>query len=271
LQASNWIVTERVHRWLTLFHSRIIGSQVCEDGLKDCRQLEHDNQNRKASGKSSFNKLITGNTLDVRHRYKQPKRSGTRAMRGATLPDEAYHASTKTNSVDLSTIKGSTSKTAWFSTNAERSALPFADLSLLRMSHDAASNTFKGLDFIWMNTIADCHDIIIRRIGSSDKFMLPLGSFCDSACIVVSIDVGEVPGLGTVYYLPTGACSVETVSIMDFTMWEGIPLAWLPPLEQDSKVQLARSSAALAMGLRAISDTSVLKGGGTLPLLQLAA
>lgn len=127
LRSSGWQITDSVSTWLRSFHSRSLGSQICEDGLKDCRQVEHDNENRKASAKTLLDKLTQGTTIAQRHQYDEPRVCNAQVMRGAHLPAGAFKASAKTASHDFAGVKGASASTAWFSPSAERMALPFAD------------------------------------------------------------------------------------------------------------------------------------------------
>lgn len=276
MREAAWTLTPEVTAWLQSFHSRILGSQVCEDGLKDCRSLEHRNENRKANVKSLFHRLIVGSTLSMRHSYQQPPVSPAQVVRGAALPDAAYHASAKKATVNVAGVKGDSQKTDWFSPIAERTSLPYADLHLLSLAYNAAEGRLRSMDSAWMNQIAAGKNLVIRKKQrSASQWLFPVGAFSDSVCLCVPAKVHRFQGK-QFFALPSAGCQLVTIFIEDLADWEAVGLVWLSPLGQQRAMgQLGacnrrKQQPELPLAIRAMADP-VISPSGASPLLQVAA
>lgn len=275
MRSTNWRITPEVSAWLRNFHARIMGSQVCEDGLKDCRQVEHDNQNRKANTKGLFHKMVCGNTLTERHHYSEPKASVSQYVRGAHLPDEAFHSSAKTATKDFSSVKGPSASTIWFSPSAERTSLPYADLDLLDLSYDEGADTFRPMSTAWMNTIIGGKGMVIRK-KRTQRWLFPLGGYSDSVCYCVPAEVEMCPRspVKQWFLLPTSTCALVPIVVGDFEDWEAIPFLWLSPLGQERAMKTGRNNRKRkffsVVAARAMCDPKI-SDGAALSVLKVAA
>lgn len=265
MRSTNWRITPEVSAWLRNFLARIMGSQVCEDGLKDCRQVEHDNQNRKANTKGLFHKMVCGNTLTERHHYSEPKASVSQYVRGAHLPDEAFHSSAKTATKDVSSVKGPSASTTWFSPSAERTSLPYADLDLLDLSYDEGADTFRPMSTAWMNTIIGGKGMVSARKGRS-------GGWC--YCVPAEVEMCPRSLVKQWFLLPTSTCALAPIVVGDFEDWEAIPLLWLSPLGQERAMKTVRNNRKRkffsVVAARAMCDPKI-SDGAALSVLKVAA
>ena len=192
LHDCDWEPDLRALGWLEGYHSRLLGSQIVEDALRDCRTCEHNSANRRATPKTMFAHLASSPTLTQRHKFDGPHSSVDGHARNTQFPDDAFKPSTKHMSIDCHSIYSTITKPHWFSPSAERSSLPFFDLNMLEQT--CIDEQFVGLGSMWLGAFVCGRGIVISHPATSSDVWFPLGQVSDSAVILLRAVKSHVPG-----------------------------------------------------------------------------
>ena len=258
------------------FHSRCMGSQLVEDGLRDCRQCEAAAPNKKAAPKTLMAAMVASSTLHTRHRYDEPRTSGNQKMwRNAGLPEDAFRPSAKESSLDLSGIKSTTQKTSWFSPSADRTSLPWSDLALLRqgcvVAEEGAEPRLQGLEEAWQGGLLAGDNMVVRKKGT-EVYTFVLGHFSESA--VVGIDAVEdflfVGEACSKHWCLPKVVTLRWFAVSNWDDYEAMPVTWLSPLGQLKRWPLMRT-ADRSLSVRAFVDTTIAQDHKPLPVVHVAA
>ena len=270
-EGAGWVVSEPMRDWLYKFHSRVLGSHVREDGLRECRQVEHDNQNKKAAPRTLYGKLTSSCCLNQRHQYRSPSIAPGRTDRNVKLPEDTFKPSAKNMSTDCKSLKGTTSKTTWFSPTAQSSVSPFADLELFRTLEAGVGGDMLQSSRAWMGALVVGDNMLIRKVGAN-IWLMPLAHVPDSIVICIEMHAELAPCGGCIMcYIMPAAIAPVYVAVIEFSQWEAMAITWLSPLAQvrrwRASLTATKDTHYQAQRIRAVPTTDAAPAS----VLELAA
>lgn len=123
-------------------------------------------------------------------------------------------------------------KAAWWSPSAERSAMPSADLAILRWA--AETNAWRQLQHAWLGVLARWqHSIVLRRCAPAvGGWFFPLGPVGDSSSVLAwpAREIQAAGVEGGSFFEPD--VQIETPLLLPFCelgCWEGCRFVWRSP------------------------------------------
>lgn len=266
LEAREWVLDSSILLWLSRFHRRLIGSQIAEDGLRECRQVESNALSKRAPAKTLYYRLAQSRVIDERHRFTAPRTLGRRPCRDAHMPDDAFRASSRSSSMSFGEIKGASAKTPWYSPSAQRWSVAYGDLSLLQLQRQPGGEHL-GLADAWQGLLLSGSDFLVRKQGGGGEFMYPLGHIEGSISLAwpaSSERIGESQA-----WQPASPGKVVHLAVCDWHEWEAIPIKAVSPLSQLAAWPVTHKAPHQCLLVRCVLDQTV--ASGPLPLLSLAA
>lgn len=166
-----------MRRFLTSCHSRILGSQVCEDAFNVQKNSAPTPwQNRMGSIEESFRTLLEHSPLADKHRYDEVRLATDPVARDVALPREVFRARPASMPAEFRPLTSFKDKTEWPTCKAEDWGLAFAEQVVMCRACDR--NELSFVENSWLGALAQAsHDIIVRQItaGTPGQWMFPLG------------------------------------------------------------------------------------------------
>ena len=185
LLKTDWQVTDRVKAFWAEKMSRIIASQVVEDGVQRQRRQETDRHNKRGRNESAFQVLIQKQVASVvHHYYPLPVEQSDLGLqeRGWELDTDIFCMDISQQSLEFQEIASTNSKAPYFSTTAYDYGQVFADLALAKELK--LENRYGSLEKLFkLQSLLRGEGFVIRKVVAEGVscWYLTLGDFCASA------------------------------------------------------------------------------------------
>ncbi len=174
LQSKGWKFDAEYREHLVKVNSRIISSQVCEDGFNRQKNWKK-HPNRRGLVHGTYEALIKTKVADEVHHYTQPPPCATAVSRESDLRHEFYPQLSDMPK-ELFPIVSFDKKPKWYSSTGDSYTKPFADLNLLdfALRHGLKNN----ISDAWLGQIFDAtHQILVRHRhvpGQISRWFFPM-------------------------------------------------------------------------------------------------
>lgn len=210
---------------------RFTNSVLCEDGFnlaKNCRRIK--GKKRYMRPQKALATVLLKKAASKLHRYTPVLHRGAPAVRGASVPLEAWTPADKKNTKwkGLVTTKSSTS---YYSPGADRDAVQYADLELGRLICQTDPPRFALLASVWVGEVCDkAHKFVLHRPGSAEWFM-PFSAIPGSSVLVWPGTVGRAEGGNDdVFFFVPAPTSPTMLLVADFQEWTARSFTWRSPV-----------------------------------------
>lgn len=269
LQRANWRPDESVRRFVRSSNSRIMGTQLCEDGFN--RQKNAPKYaNRRGKIETAFGTLIKKHVLGEVHKFNEVCADDALLVRNRVLDARVFEPKSRQASMNFADISSGRARAPWFSPGAEGLPIPFADMLLLRMVK------LQGLE----DKLPDCsfgslmhmsHHIVVKQSPDSEGrgWFFPL---CMLGSLVLAWPADEhefvhASSQGQFYTPRRQVNNIMDLCIVccDPTSWVARSFAWRPPSWQQRWFHKVSRSQWGSWRLVAMPESA------STPLLTLAA
>lgn len=165
--------------------------------------------------------LVESDVIDM-HRLTRIAPRGEDIGRSETLDEKWAKPQVGNLSLDVKGLVGYNSSPAWYSPQASRPHLPYADIPMMR---DIVSRSaFDKIKFLWLGALFDiAHMIIVRKVAQdaspASAWYLPLQHCADSSVLVWPCIARKVGPFDIVE--PSSTCAQpEFISVWSLDDWE---------------------------------------------------
>ncbi|CAK0789936.1 unnamed protein product, partial [Prorocentrum cordatum] len=233
---SDFEFTDEVMDFFKQANSRILLSQACEDSF-NLLKARSTHQNRMASLTSLHNKLVNGNVLHEKHRFRSTGFSQSADIpRGACHQLSDYTIKMKDLPNDFLKVTSFKQEPFWHSPGVERLGVPFGDLPIVEFA--VRTGTEDELQFAWLGEVIHLlNDMVVRKKGvhgdADSGWMLAMGSLPNGASIMWPMDLVTVksPVGDITYFKPAQVKEPRSLYhlVSDLRGWEAQKIHWTCP------------------------------------------
>ena len=189
-QVCGWTVNDEVKAWLKKRWSRILQSQLAEDGFNREKRAASKQLTRTGREHLAFKTLIDSDAMSTSHHFDAPEPLEAAVPRSGKLGYDIFRSTWENFSVDTTGLVTYSQKTKWWSPGASRLSVPYMDLILLQDTQEG--NKWLDVGDLWWSCFMQMkHDMLVRPplfpVAEVDcgptPWMLPLKHVSDSASI----------------------------------------------------------------------------------------
>lgn len=233
LRLSGWQNTLMLKEHIADMSSKLLGTQIVEDGFNRTKTPAKDSPNGTISNERIMQNLLEKRVLEGLHRYRRPDETAVDIPRTGRLPEQAFHPKVATAWPKLKDIYGYQQACSWYSPKPEAYQDHFADLSLVR--HLRQCNREGLLGEAWQACLFRVGRIAVRdKTGAQcgGEWHLVLGPMGNDACIGWPMNLKRAGD--NVYMVPQpteGKRIIPRILVcLDHRDWEAAPVQFVSPL-----------------------------------------
>lgn len=265
-KAHEWTVSPALVEHVRMSQSRLLGSQIVEDGFNRQKNAVRM-ANRRGTVQRSMSSLMEAHVLDQVHHFTPLPASSSAMPRGDCLPDSVFRAQLQSLPKELLGVMGKRASVDWYTSTPHMYCRPFADLAMSDFVHRFGLE--RMVDNAWLGCIFSArHHVLVRHMHAGDpsQWMFPIIAVDKSVCIWWPVVRGEFEGGGEFYTLQHKQVQLWSllIPLLDMSMWQAQLFEWRSPAWQGQH-RPASCTHADGFALRAFPTS------GTMTLLEACA
>ena len=240
-QKEGWVWNQRMEKWADSRWSKILQSQLAEDGFNCAKQGARCQLTRTGREHLAYRDLIEGKTISQQHKFFDIQHGTSALPHGdSCLPRQAFRPVYKSLSVETGGPLGLVSfsqKTKWWSTSVPRLMQPVADLVASELLK--SENAWDSAQHMWLSCfMAVEHSIMVKRTSArggvvEDIWFLPLDVIDGSLALFWPLRAAGLTQDGCTLLEPApGIASLTMLPVYDLNQWVARPIEWLSPIGQ---------------------------------------
>ena len=262
-QQESWALTPRLRDFARKSSSRLVQTQVSEDGFNRARTEEDKGRTKKMSDERAWGCLIEAEVLSNVHRFTDIPWKRQQVPPATRLSASIYHSKLRECSLpEAESLAGYAQQTKWFSPSPANMPQPTCDLDIAAALNKGDS--WSQAENLWQSCLFAGDALAVRHVSwPADKWCLSLGrigsmslgwplllhSFasppllrCASTTYMVLDPAGAAPG------------QLQPLVCVDEADWTAQPLSLLGPLEQRIVYPQFNWKKASNAGIRLVPD-----------------
>ena len=260
----NWQSNNEVRSFFKKKHSRLLGTQVVEDGFQRQRRAEASTYNRKGKAITAWRTVIEKQVLEEVHAFDRPEVPDDVLPRSAMVDPEAFHATVKGQSLELHTISSTKSQAPWYSPGVENHCVQFADLHFQHVALATGRVAEMSNVEVW-GPLLNANDTIIRRkateTAEAGRWMLCLGEMKETASLTWPMNgIRRDDDSDMLSFEFARSTSLTWAVVFDVLQWEALTFSYRSPVWQLLKTDLSDSEMAIRLAQnRKVEDVLMLQ------------
>lgn len=228
--ANDWVISESTSEMFRMKCSRLVGTQLIEDGFREQRRKEQVGQHKQGRPQALMQTLIQNRVINERHSFREACCDERLLLRGAAMPQTVFHPQ-KQGWTRLKEIVSYDRSGPWWSTSPEGHCMPYADLdATLFVLRRRKAGLLKAR---WMSCMLRGMRVLIREKKTKSWFFC-IGDFGDTAAYAWPAELVTLAGSSVAYVPSVKVRSLQdllVVLVLDDDTYEALQFEWVAPVE----------------------------------------